>query len=115
MIAKMHDLMTAAHRGFFEAMDRMPKPDALWRHIRERGAEATPLDRQITRLHRLGWAMVAVFLVGGGVWAATARLEGAAIALGTVGVESNRKSVSHLEGGIVREILVKDGKYGGVQ
>ena len=109
MIAKMHDLMTAAHRGFFEAMDRMPKPDALRRHIRERGAEATPLDRQITRLHRLGWAMVAVFLVGGGVWAATARLEGAAIALGTVGVESNRKSVSHLEGGIVRDILVSEG------
>jgi HlyD family type I secretion membrane fusion protein len=69
-----------------------------------------PIDAQITRLHRVGWALVAVFLVGGGIWAATARLEGAAIALGTVGVESNRKSVAHLEGGIVRDILVSEGE-----
>ena len=32
-----------------------------------------------------------------------------AIAVGTVESESNRKTIQHLEGGIVREILVADG------
>jgi HlyD family type I secretion membrane fusion protein len=50
-----------------------------------------------------------VFFVGFGGWAATAPIESAAIAPGTVSVESNRKTIQHLEGGIVREILVRDG------
>ena len=51
-------------------------------------------------------------IVGFGVfvaWAATARLDGAAVAPGVVAVESNRKTIQHLEGGIIREILVRDG------
>lgn len=50
-----------------------------------------------------------VFVVGFGVWSATAPLAEAAIAPGTVKVEGNRRTVQHLEGGIVREILVRDG------
>jgi len=42
-------------------------------------------------------------------WASLAPLGSAAIASGTVGVESNRKTIQHLEGGIVAEILVHDG------
>lgn len=42
-------------------------------------------------------------------WASFARLDGAAVGSGVVAVESNRKTVQHLEGGIVREILVRDG------
>ncbi|MBP2298992.1 HlyD family type I secretion periplasmic adaptor subunit [Azospirillum picis] len=42
-------------------------------------------------------------------WACTASLDSAALAAGTVMVESHRKTVSHLEGGILRELLVKDG------
>ena len=38
-----------------------------------------------------------------------APLSSAAIAPGTVVVDSNRKSVQHLEGGVIREILVRDG------
>lgn len=45
---------------------------------------------------------------GLGVWAATARLDSAVIALGRVVVESNRKTIQHLEGGIVREIRVDE-------
>ncbi len=58
---------------------------------------------------RLGY--IAVF-VGLGLfiaWAVTARLDGAAVAPGVVAVESNRKTIQHLEGGIIREILVRDG------
>jgi len=56
-----------------------------------------------------GVAVVAVFLVGFGGWAAIAPLESAAIALGSVKSEGNRKTIQHLEGGIVTKILVRDG------
>ena len=44
------------------------------------------------------------------LWALIARLDGAALASGIVSVESNRKTLQHLEGGIVRDIAVKDGE-----
>ena len=44
-----------------------------------------------------------------GGWAATAPLASAVVAAGTVSVESDRKTVQHLEGGIVSEILAKEG------
>ena len=58
----------------------------------------------------VGGAVVAVFVGGFGVWAATAPLESAAIAPGVVGVSGERKTVQHLEGGIVADILVADGE-----
>jgi len=56
-----------------------------------------------------GLAVFLVFVVGFGVWSAMAPLAEAAIAPGTIKVEGNRRTVQHLEGGIVREILVRDG------
>ena len=56
-----------------------------------------------------GFAIIAVFFGGLGVWAVVAPLESAAIAAGTVIVDTNRKTIQHLEGGIVSEILVRDG------
>ena len=44
-----------------------------------------------------------------GLWAAVVPLSAGAIAQGKVMSESNRKEIQHLEGGIVKEILVKDG------
>lgn len=52
--------------------------------------------------------IVFTFVVLGG-WSAVARLDSAVVADGAVAVESNRKTIQHLEGGIVREILVRDG------
>ena len=52
--------------------------------------------------------IVFTFVVLGG-WSAVARLDSAVVAEGAVAVESNRKTIQHLEGGIVREILVRDG------
>ena len=57
----------------------------------------------------LGLAVFLVFVVGFGAWSALAPLAEAAIAPGVVKVEGNRRTVQHLEGGIVREILVRDG------
>lgn len=51
-------------------------------------------------------------LVGGlGYWSATAQIAGAVIAPGVVQVQTNRQIVQHLEGGVVAEILAKDGDY----
>ena len=56
-----------------------------------------------------GLVVVAIFFGVFGIWAASADLETAAIAGGHVVVGSNRKVVQHLEGGIVRQILVREG------
>lgn len=53
--------------------------------------------------------MVCVFVFGFGSWAFVAPLESAVIALGTIEVESNRKTIQHLEGGIIGEIAVREG------
>lgn len=54
-------------------------------------------------------ALVAVLVGGVGGWAANTEISGAVVASGTVVVESNSKQVQHREGGIVREITVRDG------
>ncbi|MBK5932517.1 HlyD family type I secretion periplasmic adaptor subunit, partial [Rhodovulum imhoffii] len=46
---------------------------------------------------------------GGGVWSVQARIAGAIIAPGMVQVESNRQVVQHPQGGVVGEILARDG------
>ena len=56
-----------------------------------------------------GVAVVGIFFGGLGGWAGLAPLNSAAMAPGTVIVQTNRKAVQLLEGGIVGEILVKDG------
>lgn len=49
-------------------------------------------------------------LFGGlGLWSVLVSISGAVVASGTVTVESNYKTVQHLDGGIVAKILVKDG------
>ncbi|MBZ9654896.1 HlyD family type I secretion periplasmic adaptor subunit [Phyllobacterium lublinensis] len=55
------------------------------------------------------FAVVAVFVVGFGTWASYAPLESAAIAGGAVEAETSRKTIQHLEGGIIGRILVNDG------
>jgi HlyD family type I secretion membrane fusion protein len=53
--------------------------------------------------------IILTFGVMGG-WAAVAPLNRGVVAQGVVMVEDNRKVVQHLEGGIVNEILVKEGQ-----
>jgi HlyD family secretion protein len=49
------------------------------------------------------------FILGLGTWSAFAPLESAVIAPGIVEAESSRKTIQHLEGGIIKEILIADG------
>lgn len=56
-----------------------------------------------------GYLTIAVFAAGFGFWAATAPLSGAAIAPGVVAAAGANIAIQHLEGGIVREVPVREG------
>jgi HlyD family secretion protein len=72
--------------------------------IEQRGA------RSSIRLHLIvGLAVVLVLAGGLGGWASTAQISGALIAPGAVVVESNVKKVQHPTGGVVGEVLARDG------
>ena len=57
-----------------------------------------------------GLTILLVFLVGATAWASSAKLASAIIAVGQLKVDSNRKQIQHLDGGIVNQILVSDGQ-----
>jgi HlyD family secretion protein len=70
----------------------------------EKGARAS------IRLHLIIGLAVVVILAGGlGGWASTAEISGALIAPGQIVVESNVKKVQHPTGGVVGEVLARDG------
>jgi HlyD family secretion protein len=74
------------------------------------GVSTPPDEWQSIRRHLLGGAIVALMLTAGlGGWAATTELSGAVIASGSIVVDSNVKKVQHLTGGVVGELLVRDG------
>ncbi|XGA80040.1 HlyD family type I secretion periplasmic adaptor subunit [Halomonas sp. CH40] len=58
---------------------------------------------------RLGFAILLIAFGGFGLWAFTASLAVAVVAPGNVSIESFKRTVQHLEGGIVDKILVEDG------
>lgn len=64
----------------------------------------------LRRLGRQFAVPLAVAATLTGVWLAVAPLSGAIVAPAQLKVELNRKTVQHQEGGIVREILVRDGQ-----
>lgn len=57
---------------------------------------------------RLGYGATAAVAIAFGAFACFAPLGSATVAVGKVTAESNTKPLQHLEGGIVREILVKE-------
>ena len=57
---------------------------------------------------RFGLGIVIAVFGGLFLWSVIAPIDGAVIAPGQVSVESNRKTIQHLEGGVVREILVHE-------
>lgn len=60
-------------------------------------------------IRRLGYLIVILVFVFFGGWSLLAPLGSAALAPGSVTVEGYRKTVQHLEGGIVKAIHVRDG------
>ena len=68
---------------------------------------AFPMRGQMT----LGLLVLALLLGGFGYWAATTNISGAIIAGGQIEVDQNRQVVQHPDGGVVSEILVKEGDF----
>lgn len=56
-----------------------------------------------------GFGVIALFAGTFYVWAAAAPIEGAVVAPGIVSVDTSVRTIQHLEGGIIEEILVRDG------
>jgi HlyD family type I secretion membrane fusion protein len=71
------------------------------------GAEAS----KVPIWRPLRFALFTILFGVGGVfgWGAFAMIDSAVVAPGTLMVEGNRRNVQHLEGGIVGEVLVRDG------
>jgi HlyD family type I secretion membrane fusion protein len=62
-----------------------------------------------SRLYVLALCFLIAVFGFGGVWAVTAKLGGAIIAKGQITVEGNNWVAQHLEGGIIRELMVEEG------
>jgi HlyD family type I secretion membrane fusion protein len=56
-----------------------------------------------------GIYVILFFVVGGFIWAATAPLDSAAVAIGTVISNSKKKNINHQDGGVIKHIYVKLG------
>ncbi|MCR4266987.1 HlyD family type I secretion periplasmic adaptor subunit [Nitratireductor sp. ZSWI3] len=90
---------------------RLPAPipahqpvDAVELELREMGAHS-PLRRLV-----IAGVTTVVIAFGGFLgWAFATELSSAAVAMGTVIVDSKRKTVSHFEGGILSRLLVQEG------
>ncbi len=72
-------------------------------------SERRPPNHEYRRVAAIGLTIIAVTFGVFGLWAALAPLSSAVVAPGVLAVESNRQTVQHLEGGIVRKIRVRDG------
>lgn len=88
---------------------------SLDKPIMDKSSMDTSADTDVSRyandgpIRRLGYFIV-IFIFGFfGAWSAFAPLGSAALAPGTVAVEGYRKTVQHLEGGIVKALHVHDG------
>ena len=73
------------------------------------------LERQyepsIGRYVFLGLFLLAVFFGGALYWSLSSKLDGAVVAPASLVVEWQRKTVEHIDGGIIRSILVTDGEF----
>lgn len=58
-----------------------------------------------------GFFMVLAVCVVFGAWAGFAPLDSAAVAPGSVVLHLNKKTIQHLEGGIIADIMIKEGDY----
>ena len=74
-----------------------------------RSSGLTGAQRSIRKHVIAGLAVVAVVAGGFGGWASTVEISGALIAPGQIVVETNVKKVQHPTGGVIGELLARDG------
>ncbi len=82
--------------------------------VRREPQAVVPLERprsDMRRLINIGCALLVLQFCVFGVWATTVPLRSAVIAPGFIKVHSKRKAVQHLEGGIIKTILVRENDH----
>jgi len=78
--------------------------------------EAAPIEDETAaytdskRISRIGLWALAIGFGGFLIWAAFAPLDEGVVAQGTVSVDTHRKPVQHLTGGIIKQVLVREGQ-----
>lgn len=73
------------------------------------GVDALPSRPTWRGASRFGYAVIVLFFVVIGGWAATAPLASGVNAVGEIQADTGVKTIQHLEGGLVKEILVREG------
>ncbi|WP_338831731.1 HlyD family type I secretion periplasmic adaptor subunit [Bradyrhizobium sp. 27S5] len=91
-----------------DVTDLSMRPGAAPRGTKGTNNAGMPND-SIRNVSVAGWLIIAIFFGGIGTWAVTAPLNGAVVANAVVKVDGNRKSLQHLDGGIVKELHVREG------
>ncbi len=69
------------------------------------------LARRMRRPMLIGGAVIAILVVGLGVWASLSPLTTGIAAQGEVRVEANRKTIRHRDSGVIRQVLVHEGQH----
>ena len=64
-----------------------------------------------TRIVKSGMYFLVFFVLGFLAWAFLAPISGAVVAEGVTKVDTKRKTIQHLEGGVVKSLLVHEGDY----
>jgi HlyD family type I secretion membrane fusion protein len=88
-----------------DLIDVFPAP-----HLADRPGRPPSYPDSCRGLVMAGCLVIAVTFGSLAAWSHSRHLSTAAIASGILEVDSHRKSVQHLQGGIIREILVRDGQ-----
>ena len=105
----MNKLSELARFGKGEVTETEPDLDAI-----SFGEETPELNDKIQRGMRrpivAGSLVVFVLVFGLLIWSAVSSIYGAVIAPGVVKVENNSKEIRHLEAGVIRQILVREGQ-----
>lgn len=87
-----------------------PKPLTPYFDATEAPQADAESGRRLWRPVAIGGAVVAAAVVALTAWSAVAKIDSAVVAPGQVRVEANRKTVRHRDGGVVRQILVREGQ-----
>jgi HlyD family type I secretion membrane fusion protein len=79
------------------------------------GDDRLPVDPALRQRMRrpmiAGGLVIAVLVLGLGIWASLTTVAGGITAQGEVRVESNKKTLKHQQSGTVRQILVREGQH----
>ena len=96
-----------------EKAQKSPKKQQFMDVAAEKADSRAPLPSSqfasVRSIIVIGLSVIGLGFFGAGLWMSLAPLAEGVVAPGQIVVDTNRKTIQHLEGGIVDEILVRDG------